>query len=260
MTLPAYIEYGKGRTAVVMLHGVGGGKAAFAPQMQPVAAAGYRAVAWDMPGYGDSPTISPYDMAGLADAALRLLAALGAERTVIVGHSMGAMVAQEAMVRGAAHVAGLVLSATSPAFGRSDGAWQQAFLADRLGLLDAGQSMADVAARLVPGMIGTDCVPDAAAQATDLMRRVSPATYRAALHALMGFDRRAALGAIAVPTLVIAGERDTAAPLTVMERLAARIPDAELIVLPGAGHLANLEQPAAFNGALLAFLHRHFPN
>ena len=76
----------------------------------------------------------------------------------------------------------------------------------------------------------------------------------------MGFDRRAALGAIAVPTLVIAGERDTAAPLTVMERMAARIPDAELIVLPGAGHLANLEQPAAFNGALLAFLHRHFPN
>jgi 3-oxoadipate enol-lactonase len=259
MTVPAFIELGSGRTAVVMLHGVGGGKGAFAPQMQPLADAGYRAVAWDMPGYGDSPAIAPYDMAGLADAALRLIAALGAERTVIVGHSMGAMVAQEAMVRGARHVAGLVLSATSPAFGKPDGAWQQAFLADRLGLLDAGRSMADVAARLVPAMIGPDCVSGAAAQAADLMRRVPPATYRTALHALMGFDRRAGLAAIAVPTLVIAGERDAAAPLTVMERMAARIPGAAFVVLPGAGHLANLEQPEAFNAALLAFLHRHFP-
>ena len=242
-----------------MLHGVGGGKDAFGPQMEPLAGAGYRAVAWDMPGYGDSAPIAPYDMAGLADAALDLVAALGAERTVLVGHSMGAMVAQEAIARGGRGVDALVLSATSPAFGKPDGAWQRAFLADRLGMLDAGRTMADVAARLVPGMVGPECPPDAAARAAAIMGRVPPATYRAAMHAIMGFDRRAALGDIRVPTLVIAGENDPAAPVGVMEKMAGRIPGARFVLLPRAGHLANLEQPDPFNAALLAFLRDAFP-
>jgi pimeloyl-ACP methyl ester carboxylesterase len=74
----------------------------------------------------------------------------------------------------------------------------------------------------------------------------------------MGFDRRETLAGIAVPTLAIAGERDLAAPASVMERMAARIPGADYVVLPRAGHLANLEQPAAFNAAVLAFLARRF--
>jgi len=259
MTVPACVERGSGRTAVVMLHGVGGGKEAFAPQMQPLADAGYRAVAWDMPGYGESASIAPYDMPGLADAALRLVAALGAECTVLLGHSMGAMVAQEAMVRGGGGVDALVLSATSPAFGKPDGAWQQAFLADRLGMLDAGKTMADVAARLVPGMVGPECPPEAAAQAAAIMSRVKPDAYRAAMRAIIGFDRRAALGDIRVPTLVVAGENDAAAPVNVMEKMAARIPGASFVLLPGAGHLANLEQPEAFNAELLGFLRDQFP-
>lgn len=259
MTIPAYIEQGTGRTAVVMLHGVGGGKDAFRPQMAPLARAGYRAVAWDMPGYGGSAGIAPYDMAGLADAAVRLLDAIDASRVVLLGHSMGAMVAQELVARHPSRVSGLVLSATSPAFGKPDGAWQQAFLADRLGPLDAGRTMTDVAARLVPSMIGADADPEGTVLAAALMGRVPPATYRLALRALMGFDRRAALADIRVPTLVVAGERDPAAPAPVMEKMAARIPGAEYLALPGAGHLANLERPQAFNAAVLAFLHQHFP-
>lgn len=258
MTAPAFIQRGAGPTAVVMLHGVGGGKDAFRPQMEPLAAAGYRAIAWDMPGYGDSAPIAPYDMAGLASALMRLLDAIVASRVVLLGHSMGAMVAQEAMVQAPQRISGLVLSATSPAFGKSDGAWQQAFLAERLGPLDAGRTMADVAARLVPGMVGEGFAPEGAGLAAAIMSRVPPATYRAALNALMGFDRRAALPDIRVPTLVVAGENDPAAPAPVMEKMAARIPGAEYVVLPGAGHLANLEQPQAFNAAVLAFLHEHF--
>lgn len=259
LAVPAFVERGAGATAVVMLHGVGGGKDAFAPQMAPFAAAGYRAVAWDMPGYGESSAIEPYDIPGLAAALLRLLDALDAARVVLLGHSMGAMVAQEAIVLAPGRLAGLVLSATSPAFGKPDGAWQQAFLAERLGPLDAGGTMGDVAARLVPGMVGEGGAPEGAALAAAIMSRVPPATYRAALHALMGFDRRAALPAIRVPALVVAGERDPAAPAAVMEKMAARIPGAAYVVLPRAGHLANLEQPQAFNAAVLAFLQQHFP-
>jgi pimeloyl-ACP methyl ester carboxylesterase len=259
VTVPAFIESGAGRIAVVMLHGVGGGKEAFRPQIQPLAEAGYRAIAWDMPGYGESPAIAPCDMAGLAAALVALLDRLDIERAALLGHSMGAMVALEAVARTPARVAALVLSAGSPAFGKPDGAWQQAFLRDRLGPLDAGGTMAEVAHRLVPSMVGEGFAPEGAALAASIMSRVPPATYRAALHALMGFDRRDALAGIGVPTLAIAGELDPAAPAAVMEKMAARIPGARYVLLPRAGHLANLEQPAAFNAAVLEFLHTHFP-
>jgi pimeloyl-ACP methyl ester carboxylesterase len=71
---------------------------------------------------------------------------------------------------------------------------------------------------------------------------------------LVTFDRRAALGRIGVPTLLLAGERDPVAPPATMERMAARVAGARFMVLPGAGHLANLEGPAAFNEVLAGFL------
>ena len=79
-SIPAFDERGAGDTAVVMLHGVGGGRGAWAGQLGTFAAAGYRAVAWDAPGYGDTPAIEPYDMAGLARALERLLDAIAARR------------------------------------------------------------------------------------------------------------------------------------------------------------------------------------
>jgi pimeloyl-ACP methyl ester carboxylesterase len=255
---PAYASRGAGDTAVVMLHGVGGGSEAWAPQMDPLAAAGFLAVAWDAPGYGASPAIEPYDLAGLARALERLLDALPARRSVLLGHSMGGMVAQEAVVAFPAKIAGLVLSATSPAFGKPDGAWQREFLAQRLGPLDAGKTMADLAPALVAGLVGPDAEPAGVQAAVELMSRVPGETYRKALHALVAFDRRAALPAIRVPTLAIAGERDATAPPAVMEKMAARIPGADFRVLAGCGHLANLERARSFNDVVLAWLRAHF--
>jgi pimeloyl-ACP methyl ester carboxylesterase len=101
---------------------------------------------------------------------------------------------------------------------------------------------------------GSDPERIAAAQA--LMAGVPEATYRAALAALLSFDRRAALPAIAVPTLVITGDEDRTATPEVARRMAARIPGAEVQVLPATGHLLMLEQPDAFDRALLDFLRR----
>lgn len=260
MGIPAFDERGEGPTAVVMLHGVGGGRGAWTAQLEAFAAAGYRAVAWDAPGYGDTPPIEPYDMAGLARSLEVLLDALAAPRVVLLGHSMGGMLAQEAMTAFAGKISGLVLSATSPAFGRPDGTWQQDFLRQRLGPLDAGKTMADLAPALVGGLIGPDADPAGVRLATEVMARVSGDTYRKALHAIVGFDRRAALPAIAVPVLALAGERDATAPPAVMEKMAQKIPDAEYVLLPGCGHLANLERPRAFDDAVVGWLRRRFPN
>jgi pimeloyl-ACP methyl ester carboxylesterase len=83
---------------------------------------------------------------------------------------------------------------------------------------------------------------------------VPEAVYRETVRCLTTFDRRAELSRIAVPTLLIAAERDRAAPPRTMQRMAEAIPGARLAVLAGAGHMAHLERPAAFKAALLPFL------
>jgi pimeloyl-ACP methyl ester carboxylesterase len=258
MSVPAHISRGSGDTAVVMLHGVGGGAAAWTPQLDVIAGDGYLAIAWDAPGYGASAPVEPYDVASLARSLERLLDALPVRRCVLLGHSMGGMVAQEAVAAFPEKVDGLVLSATSPAFGKADGTWQQAFLAQRLDPLDAGRTMAELAPALVAAMVGPDAEPAGIELATEVMARVPGETYRKALYAIVRFDRRDSLPAIRVPTLAVVGERDANAPPAVMEKMAARIAGAEYRVLAGCGHLANLERPRAFNDVVLAWLGRHF--
>jgi 3-oxoadipate enol-lactonase len=167
---------------------------------------------------------------------------------------MGGMVAQEIVATHPEAASGLILACTSPAFGKPGGDWQQRFLAERLAPLDAGMGMAELAPKLVAGMVGPHAAPEAMARAAAVMARVAQATYRAALTAIVGFDRREALPAIAVPTLCLAAEYDRNAPPEVVQRMAQRIPGARYHVLADAGHLANVECPAAFADAVLAFL------
>jgi pimeloyl-ACP methyl ester carboxylesterase len=94
---------------------------------------------------------------------------------------------------------------------------------------------------------------------TSVMATVPEQTYRLAVTAIAGFDQRANLAGIRVPTLVLSGEHDKTAAPSVMERMAARIPGAQYLQLPGVGHVANAERPADFNRAVLDFLKQHFP-
>ncbi len=259
--LPCFKAEGTGPT-VLMLHGIGGNHAAFGPQMRTLAAAGYQAVAWDMPGYGDSAVIDPYSFAGLAEACIHLIEHLKNGPVILLGHSMGGMVAQEVIARRADLARAVVLCGTSPSFGRKpDGtvsqAWQQQFITTRTGPLDAGQTMAQLAQTLVPQMAGSEATAPDLQLAIDCMARVNPLTYRLALQALLTFDQRANLGHIAVPTLLVAGEYDKSAPPAVMRAMAAAIAHSQYVQLPGVGHLLNLEAPRAFDAVLLAFLEAH---
>ncbi len=251
-----HLRWDGGGQTVLLLHGVGGGRQAWdgSGTGAALAAAGFTALAADFPGYGLSAPVQPYDLAGMAGAVVDTLAQLGAGPAILVGHSMGGMVAQEVMARAPQAVAGLVLAGTSPAFGKPGGDWQQAFLQSRFAPLDAGMGMAALATQLVPTMVAPGAAPAAVAAAQAMMAGVPEATYRAAVAALVAFDRRANLPNIAVPTLVITGEHDRTAAPDVARKMAERIANAQCHILPGAGHLLNIEQPEAFNTALLAFL------
>jgi 3-oxoadipate enol-lactonase len=244
---------GEGPATVLFLHGVGGDRGSWTPQLKAFAPR-FRAVAWDAPGYGASPPLQPMTFAGLAASLLALLDKLGVARAHIVGQSFGGMIAQEFAARHPGRVASLVLAGTSPAFGRADGDFQKRFVAERLAPLDAGKTMADLAQGIVGSLMGEAPDPAGVAAAVASMSRVSPETYRASMLCIVGFDRREALGRIAVPTLVLAGSRDTNAPAPMMEKMASKIPGARYVCMEGAGHLANLERPAAFNDIVLKFL------
>jgi pimeloyl-ACP methyl ester carboxylesterase len=264
MKVPAYQVAGGGGTAVLLLHGIGGGRAIWqGPRgdggtWRALAEAGHRAVAIDLPGYGDSAAMGAPDLPALVAGVRAVMAELDAARTVLVGHSMGGMVAQELVAQDPRGVDALVLACTSAAFGAPGGDWQARFVAERLAPLDAGQGMAGVAAALVPAMVSPGAAPGSAEFAAGVMARVPEATYRSALAAIVAFDRREALPRIAVPTLLLAGEHDRTAPAAVMQRMAARIPGAAFATLENAGHIANVEQPAAFDAALLDFLRSTF--
>lgn len=257
--VPYFDELGAGATTVLMLHGIGGGHQAFAHQMRPLADAGFHAVAWDMPGYGHSATVDPYGFDTLAEQCIELIDVLDPERLVLVGHSMGGMVAQEVAARAPHRIAAMVLTATSAAFGKADGDWQRRFVDERTAPLAAGLSMSQLAAQLVTQMVSPDARAAARAEAVAVMSLVPPQSYRLALQALMGFDRRADLASLRMPVLLIAGADDHNAPPSVLQGMAERIPDARYVGLERCGHLMPFEQPAAFNDAVLSFLGTLFP-
>ncbi len=253
MNVPTFTVLGDG-PAVLMLHGIGGGHLSFAPQVETLASSGYRAVAWDMPGYGHSPPIEPYNFKGLAESCVRLIEALQCGQVTLVGHSMGGMVAQEVVARRPELVSKLVLCGTTASFGKPDGQWQRDFIDSRTAPLDAGQSMAELAEVLVPQMVGPGSLPEGARLATHCMGLVPASTYRRALEALVTFDRRANLQRINVPTLLIAGEHDRNAPSPVMRKMGNAIARSTFIEMGGIGHLQNLEAPDEFDALLLNFL------
>ncbi len=257
--VPAAASLGQGAIALFLLHGVGGGRQAWQANQAAWAGAGYRVVAWDAPGYGASAPVVPCSMTNLAHALERLIDTTGAATNVLVGHSMGGMVAQQAVAVFPRKIHGLVLSATSPSFGPPGSGWQQNFLRERFAPLDAGLGMAGLARQLVPAMMAPGASAEAREHASALMSTVPEATYRAALAAIVEFNQLANLAHINVPTLCLAGEHDRNAPPSVLRKMAQHVPAAQYDCLAAVGHLANMEAPAVFNARVLAFLQQYFP-
>jgi pimeloyl-ACP methyl ester carboxylesterase len=258
MLLPHFTALGAG-PIVLFLHGAGGGFRSFAPQVEQFAGAGFRAVAWDMPGYGSSTPVEPYGVRGLAQSCVALIEALlpedaaGPQRSVaLVGHGLGGMVAQEVVMRRPDLVNRLVLSGTTSL---ADAAWREDAQAQIQQLNSAAQGdMAVLSDSVVAAEVGPLALSEGVQLARYCMAQVSPVTYRLALQAQASFDRDAALSHIHVPTLLLTGEHDCKSPAATLVRMAAQISGSRWVQLPGIGHLQNLEAPDAFDALVLDFL------
>lgn len=242
-----------GAIPLIFLHGIGGAARAWRQQLATFGNR-FRAIAWDMPGYGGSAPLASVSITALADALQQFIEQTGATSPILVGHSIGGMIVQKWLVQSPKLARAVVLAQTSPAFGKADGDWQKSFIAARLGPLDRGETMKSLAPSLVKELVGDDPDPKGMELARDCMGSVPEASYRAMMLALIGFDQRSTLKDISVPTLLLSGSKDNNAPAPMMAKTATYIPAAEYVELPGVGHLANLERPDAFDEALGGFV------
>ena len=210
--------------ALVFLHGIGGAARGWRGQLDAFGDR-YRAIAWDMPGYGGS--------APLADRQHRH----ACRRLQDFLQQTGATQPMPGRAFDRRHDRAAVCWPTTPASpapscwrrparrsASADGDWQKTFIDARLGPLDRGETMVSLAPSLVKELVGDDPDPAGMELARDCMAAVPEATYRAMMLALLGFDQRGALKDIAVPTLVLSGSKDNNAPAPMMAKMASYIP------------------------------------
>lgn len=214
-----------------------------------IVAAGYRAIAVDYPGFGESPP-EEFSIADLADATAALLDKLGLERAILMGMSMGGYVALAFAQRFPARLRALILADTRAA-GDSDGA--------RQGRAKALETIATRGVDMyLAGALPLQLSPDAPVEVLNAVTRLAakdPTALATAIAALRDRpDRTTEAPRIACPTLVVVGAADQITPAAEMKTMAQAIPGARFVELPAAGHLSNIQATQAFNRTVADFL------
>ncbi len=243
-------------TLLVFLHGIGGNRSNWAEQVAHCSA-NFRAVAWDARGYGgsgDDPRPGAPLFTDYADDLLRLIEHFGVQRAHICGLSMGGRIAMDFAARYPDRVGVLVLADTHLGFGHFTQPERDAFVGLRREPLMAGQTMRDLAPAVAASLMGPDAGPGVQERLIESMAAIKPANYLRAIECMVDSDRFDALESIAAPTMVLAGGEDRLTSPQMGRAIAARIPHARFLEIHGAGHLANIEAPMAFNMLLDAFL------
>lgn len=216
-----------------------------------------RVIRFDARGFGASgPSAGPLTMERIADDAAALLDQLGIREATVGGCSMGGYAAFAFVRRHPARVRALYLQDARAGADSDEARANRLRLAERV--LAEGASVA--AEAFLPKLLGETTQRENAALVAEVRERILAASPRAIADALRGLaarvDSRPMLAGLRFPTLVLVGAEDVLTPPAESEAIAAAIPGARLELVPRAGHLANLEQPAAVNAALAAFLGR----
>ena len=247
----AWREAGAGRP-VVFLHGLGGTRSAWGPQLRGLAGQ-FRCIAWDMPGYGDSEVVEPLTYEAVAERLVAFLDVLGIERADLVGLSFGGMHALHTAISLPDRVDRLVLADTSPAFGM-DGTARESWIDARLAPITAGETPAESAERIVDAITASPLTGIIRDETVAAFGQISPRGFTAAVHCLPTNDVREQLASISNASLVIVGELDEETPVSYAHLMAERLPNARLEVLEGVGHLSPAEDPIRFNQLVAEFL------
>lgn len=253
----AYDVHGDG-FPLLLINGLGSDRGEWMAQI-PAFARRFRVIAFDNRGSGESGAPpGPYTTSAMADDAAVLLSLLEVTRAHVLGVSLGGMIAQEVALRHPGRVDRLVLACTTPggeisvrpspealaAFARAPGGDRESELRRTVPFLYSSRFQ-----REHPEEI----------EAFIARRLAAPSSeegYAAQLSAAVGHSAGDRLKEIRSPTLVITGSADLLVPPVNSERIAARIPGAKLVRIPGAPHRLFAEDAEAFNREVLDYLAR----
>jgi pimeloyl-ACP methyl ester carboxylesterase len=253
----AYDEVGDGSAGtLVLLHGFPHSRALWAEQLAalPALAPGWRVIAPDLRGFGESDVVGPWHVDDWADDVVALLDRLGVERAVIGGLSMGGYVALALWRRHAQRVRALVLADTRA----GDDAPAVRERRRELVALARAQGADAVAESQLPGALGAtsrETRPEVVARLRALMAAAPVEGIVGALEAMMVRpDSTPWLAEITVPTLVIVGAEDVLTRPSEARAMCDAIAGARLVMIERAGHVSCVEQPEAFGAAVAGFL------
>ena len=249
-----YDEGGAG-VPVIFVHGFPHDRTLWTPQLQGLTVQA-RCLAVDLRGFGETTAAAPYSVDQYADDLAGFMDVLHIERAVIAGLSMGGYVAFAMWRRHAHRVRGLVFSNTK-AGADSDEAREK-----RKSLMTVAreQGSGAVADAMITGMLGKTTRAKRPDIVNTVHRMISSAPVDGVVGALQAMmdrpDSNSTLSTIDVPSLVVTGDEDAIIPIEEARVLQAGIRGSSLEVITGAGHLSNLERPAAFNHVVSEFLAR----
>ncbi len=243
------------KPTLLLIHGFPLNSNLWVPQLDDLANF-VRVIAPDLRGHGQSDAIAgPYTVEMLADDCGDLLGHLNvATPFVVCGLSMGGYVAFEFFRRYSEHVAGLILTATRAGADTAEGKANR----DKMAEMAKRRGVTAVTETMLPKMLAPKNYENDE-ELVEFLRGVMDSTsVEGVMGALAAMrdrpDSTATLADIDVPVLIIHGADDQIIPVAEAEAMAQAIPDARLVVIPNAGHLPNLEQPDAFNDAVIDFL------
>lgn len=239
---------------VVFLHGIGGNRTNWREQL-PVFGERFHAVAWDARGYGDSDDYEgPLEFGDFAHDLRRVLDHFRCERAHLVGLSMGGVIALDFQARYGQRVASLTLCDAMPGFSDFSETERAEFVRLRQEPLLAGKTPREIAPIVASTLISKRPRPGIFETLVTSLSALRKESYLKTLAGSVGYARRFRLEDIDVPVHIVVGDEDRLTPPAVSLRMARRIRGARLTILAGAGHLSNIEQPEAFNRAVLDFL------
>jgi pimeloyl-ACP methyl ester carboxylesterase len=242
---------------LVLVHGAPADGRLWQPQLAGLGDE-FTVVAWDEPGAGRSSVLpADFGLADYADCLAALMRTLVLGPAHVAGLSWGGTVALELYRRHPGLVATLILADTYAG-------WKGSLPEEEVSARVAGlrRMLAVPAEEFDPtpsGLFGGDPPPEFAPLLKEIFAAVRRESLRTLLSVMAEADERDLLPRIAVPTLLIWGELDARSPLSVARQLEQAIPDTKLVVIPGAGHLSNLERPERFNQAVREFCRAHPP-
>jgi len=241
---------------VVLIHGFPFDHSMWNPQVS-VLKKEFHVVTYDVRGHGKSGVgDGQYSIEYFVDDLIALLDHLKLSKVVVVGLSMGGYIALRAIERNPERFRGIVLCDTRSEADGNDGKVKRATQANAV-KSSGMKAFAETFVKAVFYEKTFETRPDVVAAIKEIIEHAPPLAVAGTLLALAArTDTTASLFSIQVPALILVGQHDALTPPSASQAMKDKIPDAEIFVIPRAGHLSNLEQEEEFNLHLLSFLRK----